>query len=360
MEIFGRSGADLLSLFSSDGFGDAAAQVGSQAQILAKDAALFDDVGDKLALTGVKVRGFWVGVAEKVAPVLKPLLDKFASLDLASWGQKAGEAVAFIVQAFADGKVGDILFTSAKIAFANAVNFLAGALMAVAQALWQALVESIKNAITIFEILTTADFWVGMGTALMGIAQGFIALLLDYLKDVPLVGDKIGDGARKIRETARGFRDAGQEQRDTGTDLVTPSVDKATQRVRDAFAGIGQAFSEGYDKGSGLIDTGDWQQHLDEAIGGVMNRVQKVSEKAREDVEPKKPTGAQIHLDDEEEKKQKTRHAVSAIQRIGGGGGVARHDPDAADRRKQLRLLEQIRDAVKQKPQDRHTPAVFA
>jgi hypothetical protein len=367
MEIFGRSGAELLALFSSDGFGEAAAQVGSQAQILAKDAALFDDVGDKLALTGVKVRGFWVGVAEKVAPVLKPLLDKFASLDLASWGQKAGEAVAFIVQAFADGKVGDILLTSAKIAFASAVNFLAGALMAVAQALWQALVESIKNAITIFEILTTADFWVGMGTALIGIAQGFIALLLegvakllDYLKDVPLVGDKIGDGARKIRETAQGYRDAGQEQRDTGTDLVTPSVDKATQRVRDAFAGIGQAFSEGYDKGRSLIDTGDWQQHLESTIDGVMSRVQSVSEKARADVEPKKPTGAQVNLDDEEEKKQKTRSAVSAIQRIGGGGGVARHDPDAADRRKQLRLLEQIRDAVKQKPQDRNTPAVFA
>lgn len=45
-----------------------------------------DDVYDKLVLTGMKVSGFWVGVAEKVAPVLKPLLDKFASLDLASWG----------------------------------------------------------------------------------------------------------------------------------------------------------------------------------------------------------------------------------------------------------------------------------
>ena len=165
MELFGRSGAELLSLFSSDGFGDAANQVGSQAQLLARDAALFDDVSDKLALTGMKVRGFWVGLADKVAPVLKPLLDRFANLDLASWGQQAGEAVAFIVQAFADGKVGDILFTSAKIAFANAVNFLAGTLMAVAQALWQALVEAVKNAITLFQIVTTADFWIGMGKA---------------------------------------------------------------------------------------------------------------------------------------------------------------------------------------------------
>src|SRR5688572_29278238 len=95
MEVFGRSGAELLSLFSSDGFGDASQQLGSQAQLLARDAALFDDVSDKLALTGTKVRGFWVGLADKVAPVLKPLLDRFANLDLASWGQQAGEAVAF-------------------------------------------------------------------------------------------------------------------------------------------------------------------------------------------------------------------------------------------------------------------------
>ena len=363
MEIFGRSGADMLAVFASNGAEEAAQQIGSQAQILGRDAALFDDVSDKLSATGVKVRGFWVGVADQVAPVLKPLLDQFMKLDLASWGQQAGEAVAFIVQAFADGKVGDILFTSAKIAFANAVDFLAGALMAVAQALWQALVESIKNAITIFEILTTADFWVGLGTALMGIAQGFIALLLegvakllDYLKDVPLVGDKIGDGAQKIRETAQGFRDAGQEHCDTGTDLLAPSVDKATQRVSDAFAGIGKAFSEGYDKGQSLIDTSDWQQHLDETIDGVMARVQSVSEQSRADTKPRKENIGAFDEDLDAKKKPST----SALQRIGGGGGVARHDPDAADRRKQLRLLEQIRDAVKQKPQDRHAPAVFA
>ena len=52
-------------------------------------------------------------------------------------------------------------------------------LLAVAQALWQALVEAVKNAITLFQIVTTADFWIGMGKAIMGIAQSFIAFLLD-------------------------------------------------------------------------------------------------------------------------------------------------------------------------------------
>lgn len=366
MEIFGRSGAELLSLFSSDGFGEAATQVGSQAQILAKDAALFDDVGDKLALTGMKVRGFWVGVAEKVVPVLKPLLDKFASLDLASWGQKAGEAVAFIVQAFVDGKVGDILFTSAKIAFANAVNFLAGTLMAVAQALWQALAEAVKNAITLFQIVTTADFWIGMGRAILGIAQSFIAFLLDgiaklldWLSDIPLIGDEIGKGAKEVQSWADGVRAASDENKRASADLLTPAFDKAGNRMRETFENIGNALSEGFTKGSGLIDTSDWESHLDDTIGGVMNRVQQVSEKARQDVKAKPPAGPQINLDDGEDKPQKTmKNAVSAIQRIGGGGAAySNGDPMLREQQRQTRelttqtgLLRDLKRAIENKP----------
>lgn len=362
MEVFGRSGAELLSVFASNGFDDASEQLGSQAQILGRDAALFDDVSDRLEATGVKVRGFWIGVADQVAPVLKPLLDQFMKMDLASWGQKAGEAVAFIVQAFADGKVGDILFTSAKIAFANAVNFLAGALMAVAQALWQAMAESIKNAITLFQILTTADFWVGMGKALLGIAQGFVAYLLegiakllDYLKDVPLVGDRIGDTAQSIRETAHGIRDSGEDNHGAAADLLEPAVDKASARMREAFDGIGKAFSAGFDKGDSLIDTGDWEQHLDDAIGDVFARVQSVSEQSRADAKPKPPTVGGY----DEELDAKKKPSVSALQRIGGGGNASYSsgDPVLREQQRQTRelttqtgLLRDVKRAIENKP----------
>ena len=366
MEIFGRSGAELLALFSSNGFGEAAARSARRRRFWRRTPTLFDDVSDKLALTGMKVRGFWVGVAEKVAPVLKPLLDKFASLDLASWGQKAGEAVAFIVQAFADGKVGDILFTSAKIAFANAVNFLAGTLMAVAQALWQALVEAVKNAITLFQIVTTADFWIGMGRAIMGIAQSFIAFLLDgiaklldWLSGIPLIGDEIGQGSKEVQSWADGVRQAGDANKQASADLLTPAFDKAGNRMRETFENIGTALSEGFTKGSGLIDTSDWESQLDASIGGVMDRVQKVSEQARADVEQKKPNGPQLNLDDGEDKPQKTvKNAVSAIQRIGGGGAAySNGDPVLREQQRQTRelttqtgLLRDVKRAIENKP----------
>ena len=361
MEIFGRNGAELLSVFSSDGFGEASEQIGSQAEILGRDADLFHDVSDKLNATGVKVRGFWVGIADQVAPVLKPLLDGFMKVDLASWGQQAGQAVAFIVQAFADGKVCDILFTSAKIAFANAVNFLAGALMAVAMALWQLLVEAFKSAVTILEVVATADFWIGMGTALIGIAQQFIAFLLDgvatmldWLAKAPVVGKKIGKGADKLHEVASGMREAGKRNEEAAGDLLAPAVDKTTARMREAFDEIGKALSEGFEKGSGLIDTGDWQQHLDEVIGGVMQRVQTVSEQSREEIKPRPiTTGYDEELD------AKKKPSVSALQRIGGGGNASYStgDPILREQQRQTRelttqtgLLRDVKRAVENKP----------
>ena len=178
--------------------------------------------------------------------------------------------MAFIAQAFADGKVGDILFTSAKIAFANAVNFLAGALMAVAQALWQARVEAVKNAITLFQIVTTADFWIGMGKAIMAIAQGFIAFLLDgiaklldWLSGIPLIGDEIGQGAKEVQSWADGVRQAGEQNQRASADLLTPAFDKA---MCETFENIGTALSDGFTKGSGLIDTSDWERTARERL----------------------------------------------------------------------------------------------
>jgi len=362
MEIFGRNGAELLSVFASDGFGDAAEQIGSQAELLGRDADLFHDVSDKLNATGVKVRGFWVGLADQVAPVLKPLLDQFMKVDLASWGQKAGQAVAFIVQAFADGKVGDILFTSAKIAFANAVNFLAGALMAVGQALWQLLVEAFKSAITLLQVVGTADFWIGMGKALLGIAQQFIAFLLDgvatmldWLAKAPIVGKKIGKGAEKMHEVASGMREAGARNEEAAGNLLAPAVEKTRARMREAFDEISKALSDGFEKGSALIDTGDWQQHLDEVIGGVMQRVQTVSEKARAETKPRPiTTGAY-----DEELDAKKKPSVSTLQRIGGGGNASYStgDPILREQQRQTRelstqtgLLRDVKRAIENKP----------
>jgi hypothetical protein len=215
--------------------------------------------------------------------------------------------------------------------------------MAVARALWQALVEAVKNAITFFEIVTTADFWVGMGKALIGIAQNFIAFLLegmarllDTLKNVPLVGDKIGDGAQSIRETAQGIRESGRADTDASGDLFGPAFDKASARMQDAFSNIGSALSDGFDQGSSLIDTSGLEQQLDDAVGSVMDRVQIVAQQSREAVEPKQENG--VLLDPEDGRP--TKPSVAAIQRVGGGGAAyGAGDPMLREQQRQTKEL---------------------
>lgn len=146
MKIFGKEGATLLSLFASQGFGEAAGQVGEQAQILARDAALFDDVSDKLALAGVKTQGFFIGVADRVAPVLKPLLDKFATLDLAKQGQDTGDAIAMALQSAQDGNLGEILGLTVTGALLKAGNLFVAAMLSGVGMIGKGLMEMVGFA----------------------------------------------------------------------------------------------------------------------------------------------------------------------------------------------------------------------
>jgi hypothetical protein len=69
-----------------------------------------------------------------------------------------------------------------------------------------------------------------------------------------------------------------------------------------------------------------------------MDRVQSVSEQSRKAVEPPKPTGPMI--DPEEDASKGKKPAISAIQRIGGGGAAyGAGDPMLREQQRQTREL---------------------
>lgn len=348
MDIFGKSGGELLALFASGGFGDAAAQVGGQADLLSKDAALFDDVSDKLALAGLKVQGFFVGVADKVAPVLKPILDGLAGMDFSALGQQVGTIIANLVQAVSDGTIGEIFFTSLSIAFQNAGNVLVGIFVAIGDTILAILAIPFKNACTIFEILTTPDFWLGLGSALMGIAKGFIAMMLDgvallleKLSKVPGLG-KLSGAAEAIREKAQGIRTSGQEDRSSASGLLGPVLEKAKQNTAKALQDVLDAPGKGYATGSKVFDTSGDQSRLDGIWAGVANNVQAVSEKALKDAAPAKSGLPGLDVD-----MGSGKSAVSALQKIGGTSGGVGGDPLLSETKTTNGLLRDIRAALK-------------
>jgi hypothetical protein len=126
MEVFGKSGAKLLSVFASGGMDEARKMLGNQTALLLENAGVFGRASDILGLTGNKIRGFFVGIASEIVPQLMGVIDATAGIDLSKIGQAFGGAVAFWMNYFQNfGATGDLIYNTFKLAFQGAVNFLA-------------------------------------------------------------------------------------------------------------------------------------------------------------------------------------------------------------------------------------------
>lgn len=88
MEIFGRSGGNMLALFQDgNAISNAMVTVGSAADLLDKNAGKFDRISDLLNSAGSKLQGFFVGVGDVAADKILPVLEKFNAIDFAAMGQ---------------------------------------------------------------------------------------------------------------------------------------------------------------------------------------------------------------------------------------------------------------------------------
>lgn len=126
MEIFGKSGAKLLSVFSSGGLEDIQANLGNQANLMLQNAGIFDRATDVLGTAGSKIQGLFVGVASEVMPQIMGVINALNEIDLSPIGQAFGNAISFWINYFQNfGATGDLIYNTLKLAFANGINFFA-------------------------------------------------------------------------------------------------------------------------------------------------------------------------------------------------------------------------------------------
>lgn len=89
MELFGRSGGDLLALFQDSGaIEKASVTMGSSAEILAVNAEKFDRISDLLNRASVKFQGIILALSEVAAPKILEALEKFNQMDFAGIGRR--------------------------------------------------------------------------------------------------------------------------------------------------------------------------------------------------------------------------------------------------------------------------------
>lgn len=178
MAIFGKSGGELLTLFRDPrAFELAATAVGNQADILARDAEAFDRVSDVISQWKTKLEGFFVGVADSLLPLLSQIAEIFSRLDLAGMGQRFGqglkEGIQVLVNAFKEGRLGDLLGLALRTGIAEGANYLMAAFKTAVMVLSRLLKAAFSDENFIFGILNT----------LSGIGYKLRAILLDAFKE---------------------------------------------------------------------------------------------------------------------------------------------------------------------------------
>ncbi|PYS91118.1 MAG: hypothetical protein DMF62_03165 [Acidobacteria bacterium] len=167
VDIFGKSGRQLLPLFGdSGGIATARARLGELPNIMARITPALDEIGDILGTFPQKIRGFFAGFAEPFAPDLLAAIKKLEFIDLSQAGERVGAFVKFAIDSIKAGKIQEFLSLSIDAGFELAqgyatefINFLTTNVpwVNVGKALATGLIDGIKNfAIALERILASA------------------------------------------------------------------------------------------------------------------------------------------------------------------------------------------------------------
>jgi hypothetical protein len=171
MKVFGKSGGELKS-FTKDpnAMANARQRVGGQAQILDRSGSRLDAVGDAFGAIGTKIRGLFLGAAEAMLPALERIGKLIDSIDLTGLGAKLGKVLGdglnIIVNAFQQGRLGELAGLSLKIAFGEAINYLAGGL---------------RSALLLLPSLLEAVFSQDFGNLILGGLSGSLKMVVVFL-----------------------------------------------------------------------------------------------------------------------------------------------------------------------------------
>jgi hypothetical protein len=351
MQIFGRSGGEMLALFKDSGaLGDAARAIGSQADLLTRNANLFDRASDILNTIGSKLEGFFVGVADQVVPAILPLLEAADGLDFAGIGQSLGEGIAFALTAITSGQIGNLLTTQLKLSGAEFINLLVKGVYGLVGFMAQRLVDIPGDFVTLLSIVTKAEFWQGVGNGLLSAAQKFAAIiqrvaanLLAAVAKIPGLGgvqgmaDTYASSANQMDAAASAnFAQAG--------DLLSGPLAAARERIATGFDNALQAASIAMEAAGQTIDTSELEAARDGIVATISEQMAINEEEARKRFEA---TRTQTPVFDEEAAAAggKTRSGplfASSLAKIGGAEGAVAGATMLDESRKQTRILSRI------------------
>jgi hypothetical protein len=364
MEIFGRSGGKMLTLFGDAGaLATAGDTLGGQAAIMDQNAAVFDRVSDLMNASSNKLQGVFVGMAESIAPAILPLLERFNQMDFTAVGQQMGNAATMFMQAMTDGSIWSIMGDSIRIALGNAVNFLFRALSGVITSVVRYIQRAPESFVTGLSIVTNPDFWKGMLQALIGAAAAFgaellgvVAKALELFNRIPGLGKTLEGPLNAVRSASEKLGGVASSNLVAGGDTLAPFIDKWKTNLKADLNTIGDGFSEGFDGAGDVFDLSGVQANLDSTFDRLGNTVESLKTQAQAALpgpntagglqsafgamaDPAGPGGAVA-------KATNQPLFASSLAKIGGGGGIAGAPALLDESRKHTLFLKRIAEGI--------------
>jgi hypothetical protein len=263
----------------------------AQAEVL---AAIEKQVGGTAAATADASVQIKAALSQGFEEVGRPLADALASLtpqflefvEMAK--PKLAEAGQFLVAIFRSGEALNLVWSSLKLAFAQSVNFLWATLRATIAATGQYIVEYFKTAVTYFEILTTSEFWSGMGNAIIGIFLSAISFLQKGFAEIieiarPLAElfgkDAALDGIqRTIRQSASILDEDAAARFSKAGDLLEPAAQKIAERLAEAGENVRTRFNETFANTAEAIDTSGMKREFGETVQRIKDAIPPAKE----------------------------------------------------------------------------------
>ncbi len=279
-------------------------------------AAIEKQVGGTAAATADASVRIKAALSQGFEEVGKPLADAVAAvtpqfLDFVEMAKpKLAEAGQFLVAIFRSGEALNLVWTSLKLAFAQSVNFLWATLRATIAATGQYIVEYFKTAVTYFQILTTPEFWSGMGNAIIGIFLSAISFLQKGFSEIievarPLAElfgkeDAFNSIQKTIRESAAILDEDAAARFSKAGDLLEPAAQKIAQRLAEAGENVKARFSETFANTADAIDTSGMKREFADTV-----------QRIKESIPPEK-AGKQVGM---------VKPADTSVVAAGGGSG---------------------------------------
>lgn len=204
MEIFGRSGAKMMTFFKDpEAMAAAAASLGGLPGLMDRNAAAFDAVSDRIGRIKGKSQGLWAGIAEGLLPLADQVTSTLDGIDITGIGQRIGETLGTLVEMVRAAPLGQLVKDGIIVGLSEAVNWTATGFVKIGGYLWKALStplsyfsaaigKAIQEAMELIGRIPKVGKWAGLDGFK---AQSFGEIRRDAKDDIDeIVNTALGSG----------------------------------------------------------------------------------------------------------------------------------------------------------------------